>query len=967
MSRRIGFALTVVVSICVLSGRAPARAAEPLPSDPANVTGELDNGMKYIVRKHSVPPGRAVMWIHLHTGALNETDAQRGIAHYLEHMAFNGSENFKPGTLVPFFQSMGMTFGRDQNAFTSFDQTTYQLSLPNCEPETLGKGMTFFADVVSRLSLLPSEVDAERQIILEERRRGLSGRQRTSTYVMERLTPGSLFGFRLPIGTEETIKGVKEQDFRDYYGKWYTPSNTTLIVIADTDPEKVIEVIKKEFGDEPKKPRPVRQELGVKAYDHNFAIVASDPELRSAEIRIEKNRPADPPTTTVEQYRADTVLRLGQSAMNRRLRELAMGGNQPYLNASVSAGDEANAIHSTSTSATARPDKWKPALEAVALELQRARAFGFTDRELNKIRKDLLTNAERAVETADTTPAQAIIRSINNSIATGDTIMSPEQRLEMLKKLLPTITSEEVARRFSDDFDPKNVAFVAVLPTGADVPTEGELLELGLKALDVAPTETPDNETTKDLAQLLNELPTPGTVAEGQEHAATQVWDGWLSNNARLHYKFMDQSKDEVSVSIQLIGGAMLETAENRGVTQAAQLAWSRAATTHYTSAEIREFMNGKKVNVGGGGGFGGGGRGRRGGGGGGLATGDSISLSIAGKPNELETGFQLAYLLLTEPKIEDAGFSQFMERTRQALQESFTNPATVATRLQTAAIYPDNEVRLKPLTIEQLDKLTADAAQAWLNRLIAESPIEVTIVGDLPKEKAIELATRYIGSLPSRPRVDPHLFADVRKVERPKGPRVFEKEIETPTPQAVVYSGFYGADESNRKDVRALSLAARILSTRMVKEVREQAQLVYSIGASSRAATTYPGFGVFAAGAPTDPHKVPALVEKLQSMYETFAKDGPTDDEVDVAKKQYVNNYTESTKEPAFWTGRLNQLAFRGVTLDELAKEPEEYASLTAEQVKEAFARYYSKDNSIVVVVKPKPEPTTKTAGAGE
>src|SRR5204862_7714196 len=170
---------------------------------PSLVTGQLDNGLKYIVRKHSIPPGRAAIWVHMHTGALNETDRQRGIAHYTEHMAFNGSENFAPGTLVPFFQSLGMTFGRDQNAFTNFDQTTFQLTLPSADPDTLGKGMTFFADVVARLSLLPKEIDDERQIILEERRRGLSGRQRTGDYIRERIAPGSVYAFRSPIGTEE--------------------------------------------------------------------------------------------------------------------------------------------------------------------------------------------------------------------------------------------------------------------------------------------------------------------------------------------------------------------------------------------------------------------------------------------------------------------------------------------------------------------------------------------------------------------------------------------------------------------------------------------------------------------------------------------------------------------------------------------------------------------------------------------
>src|SRR6185503_8343066 len=161
------------VCACAISAFGTWSIAQSLPTDPSLVTGELDNGLKYIVRQHAVPPGRAVVWMHMSTGSLNETDRQRGLAHYLEHMAFNGSPNFPPGSVVPFFQSLGMTFGRDQNAFTNMEQTTYQLSLPDAKPETLGKGMTFFSDILYQLALTPKEIDAERQIIQEERRRGL--------------------------------------------------------------------------------------------------------------------------------------------------------------------------------------------------------------------------------------------------------------------------------------------------------------------------------------------------------------------------------------------------------------------------------------------------------------------------------------------------------------------------------------------------------------------------------------------------------------------------------------------------------------------------------------------------------------------------------------------------------------------------------------------------------------------------
>ncbi len=947
--------------LCLLTLVATRASGQPLPSDPSLVTGELDNGLRYIVRKHSVPPGRAVMWVHVHSGSLNETEEQRGLAHYLEHMAFNGSKNFEPGSVVPFFQSLGMTFGRDQNAFTSFDQTTYQLSLPDTKPETLGKGLTFFADVVGGLTLSPGEIESERGIILEERRRSLSGRRRVSDYVLERMTPGSIFGKRSPIGTEETIKSVNEQNFRDYYGKWYGASNATVMVIADAEPQQVIDVIKEKFGDAPRKPKPVRQDLGVKAYDRNFAIVASDPEIRSEEVRIVKLKPAEPPVTTVPQYRDELVRRIGTSAMNDRLGDKTSRGGTAWINARFGEGNEASAIHSAEVSARANPGKWQEALAAVATELQRGRLHGFTQREIDDVKKEIMSAAERAVETESTTPAQAMISRINGAVTSGEPVMSPTQRLELLKQLLPTITAEEVKKRFAEIYEPTNVAFVAVLPSSSSVPGESDLLALGTKALDVRPE--PEQELAY-ASELMKEPPEPGSVTDGAVHETSGVWSGWLSNNVRVHHRFMDQQKNQVSIQISLIGGEMLETADNRGVTSGAQLAWARPATKTLSSTEISDLMTGKKVSVRGGGGFGGGrGGGRRGGGGGGGGAGDAINLSVSGSPQDLETGMQLAYLLLTEPKIERPSFDQFKTTMRQAFEEMTKNPSAMGARLAAAAPYPEDVARLQPLKIEQIDKISLEMAQGWLEKLIAESPIEVVVVGDLPREKALDLVARYVGALPSRQRVSPESFADVRKLQRPAGPRRVEQTIETPTPQAYVLCGFYGADETNRADARALSVAARVLSTRKVREVREEAQLVYSIGAGSRPAGTYKGFGVFSAAAPTDPPKVQPLVEKLASMYETFAKEGPTEEEMVVARKQFANNYEQQLKEPGFWSGRLSQLTFRGMSLDDLMAEPEAYQKITAQEVRDTFAKYYAKDNSIVVVVKP--TPTSAVNGA--
>ena len=949
--------LVLLGGLLVVSG-AVRVLGQPLPTDPALVTGQLENGLTYVVRRAANPPGRAVLWIHLHSGSLNETERQRGLAHYLEHMAFNGSENFPPGSLVPFFQSLGMTFGRDQNAFTNFEQTTYQLSLPDTKAETLRKGMTYFADILYRLLLLPKEIDNERQIIQEERRRSLSGRQRTGYYVLEHIAPGSIYGQRITIGTEETINSVQEPDFRDYYGKWYVASNATLMVVADADPAEVVAAIKEQFGSVPKKPKPAPQDAGIKPYEKSFAIVASDSEVQSEQVQITRIEPARPPTTTVPQFRADLVARIAQLAFNRRIEARVAAGETSYLSGRVSLGNEGSALYSAELSGQAAPGQWRAALEELALELQRARAFGFSPREIDDAKTQIRTGAARAVETEPTRLAGAFMSRINAGVTSGEPVPAAQQDLDLVTQFLPDITSEEVTQRFAKEFDPQAVAFVAVLPSAGSVPSEAELLEIGTKALAAVPK--PAEETTRP-TQLLTTLPAPGKVAESTEHAASGVWSGWLSNDVRIHYRFMDTQKDDVTVSIALLGGELLERAENRGITQAAQLAWSRPATQHLSSSDIRELMTGKKVSVRGGG-MGGGGRRGRGGGGGGS---EAITLTVSGSPEDLETGLQLAYLLLTEPKVESAAFTQYKTRTRQSIEESQRNPMSLGMRTAMGAPYPPDDARTQPLTVEQLDRLTHEAAQAWLDKLIASSPIEVVVVGDLPREQAMKLVVRYIGALPSRARVSPTLYGELRKLTRPPGPREITRTVQTETPQAFVLSGFYGADESDVADARALSVAARILTTRMVKEVREDAQLVYSISASSRPGTTYPGFGLVSAASPTEPAKVAALVKKLADMYAAVARDGVTASELDVAKKQIANTFDEQMREPAYWLGRLSQMTFRGMSLDDVVDAPAAYQALTGDQVRETFAKYYSHDRSVVVIVKPQ-EPASN-AGAHE
>lgn len=559
-------------SLCVVLSAASVAAAQPLPTDPNLVTGELENGLSYVIMQHTTPPGRASVWMHVSAGSLNETDRQRGLAHFLEHMAFNGSENYPPGSVIHYFESLGLTFGRDQNAFTSFDQTTYQLALPDNKPETLSKGLMFFADVCSKLLLKTEEIDLERGVILNEKMTRKSPGQRIGDYMIERIAPGSLYSQRLVIGTDATLTTVQRQDFVDYYTTWYGPANSTIIVVADMDPNRVIVEIKERFESLglPRKDRPADPDPGITPYEKNFGVVATDPELVRGTVLLTKVQKAGEPVATEPQQRAEWVEDLAQSAFARRMSNLIAKGGMPFRSASAGIGQNGRIMKSITANAMGTPEQWREMLTALIVEIQRAREFGFSKREIDDARTELITSFEQAVRTEGTVPASSHLARINNTIAQGRPIMNAQQRLDLAQKLMPGITPEECSAVFRKAFDLSEPTMFGVqLPTAAGNPTEDDVVKVGLEALKIKVEPLPEDALA---TTLMKDLPKAGAVRESAAHEGSQVTSGWLSNGVRFHHRYMDARKDQVSVSIMLYGGELDETASNRGVTAAAAL-----------------------------------------------------------------------------------------------------------------------------------------------------------------------------------------------------------------------------------------------------------------------------------------------------------------------------------------------------------------------------------------------------------
>lgn len=927
---RIGLYLGVLAIV------ATAAAAEDasLTRDPGLVFGQLDNGLRYIIRQHANPPGKMALMLHVDTGSLNETDDQRGMAHFLEHLAFNGSENFPPGKVVEYFESIGMKFGGDINAFTSFNQTAYQLYTPDTQEATIDKAMLCLSDQAFRLLLLKEEIDKERGVILEEVTARKSPEQRIQDELFPKLLPGSRFAVRLPLGLVEQIEKFTKEQFESYYRTWYRPEHMTLIVVGDADPQAQIPLIRKHFGSyKPEAPVPKQKQTEIAPFTETRAIVVSDPEITTAEVEMLRMDPGRGPVTTESAFRRDLVERIGAWIVNRRLEEAVQKGEAAYREGGVHVFSFFAQATGVTGSVSGEPKNWEKMLDQLVMAVQRAVEHGFTPRELELARKEILSGAKLAVERESTTNARAFLMRYNAAVADGDTILSARQNLDLIEKHLPTVSLEDVSKTFAANFVPGRFAYVLTLPRRDDLalPSEDTLLAGARAALARKTTPIIDEERPDT---LLAELPEPGKIAEQSVDADLGVTSAWLENGVRLHHRFMDYKKDEVLITINLAGGEIEETAANRGITEAAAQILNQPATSRLASTDIRDLITGKQFRLGG------------------QAQSDVLAIRLSGSPADIETGLQLAYALLTDGRLEPSAFQVWSQSTIEELQKGETQPQFHLVRAM-RQVLGGGDPRLEILTPDQVKALSLNASQQWFDRLQKEAPIEVAVVGEMAWEAARDLVTRYLGSLPARPREAKTLDAR-RTLRRSPGPHERQSSVETLTPTAFVLTGFFGCEEKSVQDVRSLDLAGQILTSRLIKEIREEKQLVYSIGANSSPSSAYKDAGLFYAAAPTTPEKTSELASAVLAVFRGFSEEGPSEEEMQTAKKQIANNLDKQRKEPSYWLGVLGKLDLHARSLKDVKEDPEAYEKATADAVREAFQRYHKPDRMIRIEVKP-------------
>jgi len=940
--RIVVLAVLLSLPLTLLGAETQPNWSDPLPVDPLVFRGKLPNGMTYWIRKHTTPPEKIGAWLHVSSGSLNEDENQRGLAHLLEHMAFNGSEHFPPGSLIKYFESIGLSFGRDQNAFTGFDQTTYQIYLPDVKVATVAKGLLCLSDFAFRMSLVPEEVEKERLVVLEEIRARKGKGQRLIEKVFPILLPGSRVSERLPIGKREVVEKASVNLIRDYYRKWYRPEFSTLIMVGDANLEAAEKLVVDAFKDwKSEGPTPKEADPGIQPYTTTRAAAVTDPEQTESDWTIVNVQPLRE-EKTLGDYRDRLKERLGCWIVNRRLSELLQRGQAPYQSASCSVATWFNACTTIGTYASSTPLKWKETLKVLLTEVKRACEHGFNPGELDDAKRAMIAQAEQSMRTEKTWDMRAWLGRYNGLVSKGRRPMSEAQRAKCLLQTLPWITLNDVSKTFCDNYGSNGRLLLLEMPEAKDMPPPSEAAILQV-AREVEEAKVAAPNVKVRIKSLLDKDPGRAMVEHDRFNDALEVQTAIFENNVKVHIREMNFKKSQVWVRITLPGGRMYETADTRSLADAAALAFSRPATRRFDSIQIRDFLVGKNVSVGG------------------SAGADFLRIQVHGSPEDLEYGLQLAYLLLTEAKVEAAALKTWREGALDEWKERQTRvESQLSERL--SLLKGGRDPRFLGWTPEMLNRVTQEAAQAFLDRHLKEAPIEVAIVGDFSRLQALELARKYFGTLPERSRRDKQLDK-LRKLKLPREPLEETVEVNTITDRAIVALGWRGADWTEVRDRRRLQIASRILQARLRDEVREKRGLTYSVFATARAAEAYPGTGFFGAYSIADPKRVDENISAMREIFEAIAKEGPTEEEMATVRKQLDNQLAVMLREPSYWLGVLADLDYRGTKLSDVAALRERMLGYSAKEVHKTLRKFVRSDRYLQVVATPKATGKSKSA----
>ncbi|MBI3711935.1 MAG: insulinase family protein [Burkholderiales bacterium] len=905
-----------------------------IPYSPKLIKGKLANGLTYYIQKNAKPEQKLELRLVVKAGSVLEDDDQQGLAHFVEHMAFNGSKHFKKNELVSFLESIGVKFGADLNAYTSFDETVYILPIPTDKPENLEKGMLVLSDWAQGLSFDDVEIDKERGVILEEARLGKGAADRIRKQILPSVLHGSRYADRLPIGKEDLLKTFKYDAVKRFYRDWYRPDLMAVVMVGDVDPAQGKALIEKTFSGlrNPDKQR-ARIDATIPLKNTGEALVALDKEANIASVGISQTRYLNRNDGKFGSYRERRIQSFFNVMLSNRLRELSQLPQPPFLGGSSGVSTLIGDYQEISSNAAIGKAGVQAAINALMQENKRAAQFGFSAPELERAKSNSLLAMEHSYNERDKTQSAEFAAEFIRNFLSGESIPGIEAEYEFHKKIVQGISLEEInkfAKSMLVSLSPKLIIYQGNEKADHPIPTQDELKKIVNTAGQIEVQAYTEKAVAKS---LFDKAPTAATILKESKNAQLGTTEIALSNGIQVVMKPTDFKSDQILfVGTRVGGSATLGDAD---------FLQARFATTvvgamgvkDLAPIELSKYLAGKSASV--------------------STTFSENSEGVSGSSNkdDLETALQVLHLAMLQPRRDEALFASFISKQSDALRNQMATPIAVFQEQfinATFPVHPRLPFVVKPEHIAQLD---LDRMMAiYRARFSSAYGMKFFMVGNFDVEKVKPLLQTYLGSLPT-PEIN------IKSIDHGLRPYsgIIKKEVYAgKEDQSIVTLQMHGERAMSEDDRLRFSAMVEVLQLRLTAKLREEMGAVYSPhvnGVLKR--TPYQGHSVILA-LPSGPEKINALLKASFELIDQLKAAPATDDELNKVKENWLKNRRESVKTNQFWLGVLSNAYLNQDDPADIFSFEGRVKNLKGSDIQEAAQAYLDMHNYIQVIMYP-------------
>ncbi len=923
------------------SAVAPAPPATPTPAGedaalalwPAVKHGTLPNGLHYYVLKHAKPEKRAFLWLAVNAGSTLEDDDQRGLAHFGEHMAFNGTRRFPKAEIVNYLEKIGMRFGADLNARTGFDDIVYELEVPTDDRAFLGKGFDILHDWAGDVTYDPAEVDKERGVVKEEWRLGRGAGQRLFDKQAPVLFKGSRYAVRLPIGLPEILDKAPRDKLYQFYKDWYRPDLMAVIAVGDFDDVGAIEQeIRTRFADlkNPANPRP-RRDAGVPKADGTRVSIETDRELPSTVISVYNVLPHRP-ETTYKDFRRIVVEQVFQTILSDRFAVIARRPESPFVAAAAGIASLTREIDAFERQAQAKAGKVEATLESLFTEVLRVEKHGVTQSELDRARAVLSRAYEQNAAEDATSDSRLFTEELTRHFFEGEFVIGRKAEKDLTIKYLPTITLAEMNALAKSYGGADNRVILIAGPEGAKaaaLPTQARVLAI---IDEVARREIQPWEDQAVSAKLMETLPRAGKIVKETRREAIGVTEWTLGNGARVIVKPTDFQADQVALLGSSPGGAAMARDKEFGDVRFADDIAAIGGAGAFDADQLQKVLAGKHVQVQ-------------------ASIGETTEvIEAAASARDLETMFQLVHLEMTQPRKDDQAIAVWRENLAEQLADRLRVPE-VQFQLQSQAVLYKDHPRRRPPEPADLAKVNADKALAFYRSRFGDvADFTFVIVGAFDPAQLRPLVETYLGSLPSKGRKEKEKDLGIRRV----GGVVKRAWNLGQEPKARVQLLFHGDEAWSRDKDRDAFILGQVLSIRLREVLREDKGGVYGVGVGGSLARAPHAERSFSVTFGCDPARVDELVAATFAEIDAIQKHGIGDDYLEKVRQAFTREREVQLRNNDFWVGWLTTAYAFGDDPALVLDPSKMLARMTSANVQAAAKRYIDRKQYFAPILLP-------------